>query len=124
MQETLNALDTLLEKDQTLHQIDLRGDATGFFQSGFLITSLHHFLSWMTIFPPWTISGAGDQRNGILIIAKAASLIGGDNFGRRCVFNSGAMVVHLGYSVVSYPRKITRQELSKTVRSLSLILWS
>lgn len=122
MQETIAALDTLLEKDQTLHQLDLRGDATGFFQSGFLITSLHHFLSWFTIFPPWTISGAGDLRNTILIIARAAAAIGGDNFGRRYVFDGGKTVVHLGYSVVSYPNKITRQQLSKTVRPLLVVL--
>ena len=115
MSETLTALDTLFEKDQTLHQLDIRGDGTGFFQSGFLITSLHHFLSWFTIFPPWTISGTGDLRNTILIIARASSLIGGDNSGRRYVFDGGKTVIHLGYSVVSYPKKISRQQLSKTV---------
>lgn len=34
--------DVLVVED-TLHQLDIRGDGTGWFQSGFLITSLHHW---------------------------------------------------------------------------------
>lgn len=33
----------ILTIDDTLHQLDIRGDGTGWFQSGFLITSLHHW---------------------------------------------------------------------------------
>lgn len=33
----------ILIVDDTLHQLDIRGDGTGWFQSGFLITSLHHW---------------------------------------------------------------------------------
>lgn len=93
----------------------MRGDGTGFLQSGFLITSLHHFLSWFTLFPPWHYSGAGDLRNGIMLIGSAAKLIGGDNFLRRYVFGNGKVVVHLGYSVVVFKDEISKSQLSKTV---------
>jgi hypothetical protein len=33
----------VLKVEDTLHQLDIRGDGTGWFQSGFLITSLHHW---------------------------------------------------------------------------------
>ena len=54
-----------LTLEETTHQLDIRGDGTGFFQSGFLFTSIHHWGSWFTLFPPWHESGAGDLRNGV-----------------------------------------------------------
>lgn len=110
-------LPTLLTLDQTLHQLDIRGDSTGFFQSGFLITSLHHWASWFTLFPPWHEMGLGDVRKTIKTIGMASKLLGGDNFGRRYVFETGKVVISLGYSVVLYAQPVTPSMLAKTVSS-------
>lgn len=79
----------VLVLDPTLHQLDIRGDSTGWFQSGFLITSLHHWGSWFTLFPPWISSGEGDQRKGISLVGRASKNVGGDNWGRRYGTSSG-----------------------------------
>lgn len=115
IEETIQSLNSLLTIDDTLHQLDVQGDGTGFFESGFLLTSIHHFLSWFRIFPSWHISGNGDLRRGVLLIGEVSKLIGGSNFGRRYVFDEGKTVVSLGYSVVSYPLvPISRSDLGKT----------
>ncbi|GAA5823926.1 hypothetical protein JCM5353_007339 [Sporobolomyces roseus] len=104
----------LLTVDDTLHQLDIRGDGTGFFQSGFLITSLHHWGSWFTLFPPWHETGMGDLRKGIVLVGKAAKAIGGDNWGRRYVFEEGKVVVILGYSVVIEKDPLTQGQLDQS----------
>lgn len=114
--ETLSP-SSLLTLDPTLHQLDIRGDSTGFFQSGFLITSLHHWGSWFTLFPPWHESGSGDIRKGIALVGRAAKAVGGDNWGRRSVWEGGKVVVSLGYSVVLHAVPVSREELGKSVRS-------
>ncbi|BGO99555.1 Multifunctional methyltransferase subunit TRM112 [Rhodotorula toruloides] len=103
-----------LTLEPTLHQLDIRGDGTGFFQSGFLFTSLHHWGSWFTLFPPWHESGAGDLRKGITLVGKAAKAVGGDNWGRRYVFEGGKVVVALGYSVTIEAKPLTQAELDKS----------
>ncbi|GAA5844194.1 hypothetical protein JCM11251_006713 [Rhodosporidiobolus azoricus] len=103
-----------LKVDSTMHQLDIRGDGTGFFQSGFLITSLHHWGSWFTLFPPWTETGSGDLRKGITLVGKAAKAVGGDNWGRRYVFEEGKVVVNLGYSVVVEREPVAEDELAKS----------
>ncbi|SCV75013.1 BQ2448_8042 [Microbotryum intermedium] len=89
----------VLTLEDTLHQLDIRGDGTGFFQSGFLITSLHHWGSWFTIFPPWSESGSGDLRKSVSLVGRAAKAVRGDNWGRRYVSDDGKVVVSLGYSI-------------------------
>ena len=84
----------ILTLDSTLHQLDIRGDSTGWFQSGFLITSLHHWGSWFSVFPTWIESGTGDSRKGIMLLGKAGKHLGGDNFGRRygaCILPSSGV---------------------------------
>ncbi|GAA5829150.1 hypothetical protein JCM3766R1_000995 [Sporobolomyces carnicolor] len=100
--------------DDTLHQLDIRADGTGFFQSGFLITSLHHWGSWFTLFPPWHETGMGDLRKGITLVGKAAKAVGGDNWGRRYVFEEGKVVVSLGYSVVIEKDPLTLAQLDQS----------
>ncbi|CEQ42010.1 SPOSA6832_03781, partial [Sporobolomyces salmonicolor] len=95
-----------------LHQLDIRGDGTGFFQSGFLITSLHHWGSWFTLFPPWHESGAGDLRKGISLVGKAAQAVGGDNWGRRYVFEGGKVFVSLGYSITVAKEPVSESDLA------------
>ncbi|GAA5861264.1 hypothetical protein JCM1840_003134 [Sporobolomyces johnsonii] len=101
-----------LTLDETLHQLDIRGDGTGFFQSGFLITSLHHWGSWFTLFPPWHDSGAGDLRKGISLVGKAAQAVGGDNWGRRYVFEGGKAFVSLGYSITVAKEPVSESDLA------------
>lgn len=105
--------ETLIVED-TLHQLDIRGDGTGWFQSGFLITSLHHWGSWFTLFPPWHESGMGDLRKGIQLVGKAGKAVGGDNWGRRYVFEEGKVVVNLGYSVVLHAKAVSEADLAKS----------
>lgn len=100
--------------DDTLHQLDIRGDGTGWFQSGFLITSLHHWGSWFSLFPGWHESGQGDLRKGITLVGRAGKGVGGDNWGRRYVFEDGKVVVNLGYSVVVHEKRLDEAELDKS----------
>ncbi|BGP41044.1 hypothetical protein JCM10449v2_005013 [Rhodotorula kratochvilovae] len=100
--------------DDTLHQLDIRGDGTGFFQSGFLLSSVHHWGSWFTLFPPWHESGMGDLRKGIALVGKAAKAVGGDNWGRRYVFEDGKVVVALGYSVTVEAKALSMDDLDKS----------
>lgn len=108
----------ILIVEPTLHQLDIRGDSTGWFQSGFLITSLHHWGSWFTLFPPWIESGTGDQTRGIVLVGRAAKSVGGDNWGRRFVFDDGKVVLVLGYSVSVYATSLTDRVLSASVSSI------
>lgn len=103
-----------LTLDDTLHQLDIRGDGTGFFQSGFLITSLHHWGSWFSLFPPWHETGSGDLRHGITLVGKAAMAVGGDNWGRRYIFEDGKVSVNLGYSVTVELKALTESELDRS----------
>lgn len=109
-------LSTLLTLDPTLRQLDIRGDASGLFQAGFLTTSIHHWDSWYTLFPPWIEFGKGDTRKGIMLLGKVALAIGGDNFGRRLVWEEGRVVVSLGYSIVVHWKKLDEEALDKLVR--------
>ncbi|KAK4046471.1 hypothetical protein OIO90_006555 [Microbotryomycetes sp. JL221] len=104
----------ILTIDPTLHQMDIRGDGTGFFQSGFLFTSLHHWGSWFTLFPPWSETGTGDLRKQVTTVGKAAHAVNGDNWQRRYVFENGKVVVNLGYSVVLEAKAVTESELDKS----------
>lgn len=109
-----------LTLEETSHQLDIRGDGTGFFQSGFLFTSIHHWGSWFTLFPPWHESGAGDLRNGVGLVGKAAKAVGGDNWGRRYLFEAGRVVVALGYSVTVEAKALTEEDAAKSVRAFFL----
>lgn len=103
-----------LTLEETMHQLDIRNDGTGFFQSGFLFTSIHHWGSWFTLFPPWHESGAGDLRNGVGLVGKAAKAVGGDNWGRRYLFEAGRVVVALGYSVAIEAKALTEEDAAKS----------
>ncbi|KAM0786496.1 hypothetical protein ACM66B_001954 [Microbotryomycetes sp. NB124-2] len=107
-------VEDILTIDPTLHQMDIRGDGTGFFQSGFLFTSIHHWGSWFTLFPPWSETGTGDLRKQVTIVGKAAKAVNGDNWQRRYVFENGKVVVNLGYSVVLEAKTLTESELEKS----------
>ena len=102
--------------EPTLHQLDIRGDATGWFQSGFRLTSVQHWSSWYSLFPPWHPSGEGDLRKGIRMLGRAAVGVGGDNWGRRYAFDGGKVVVVLGYSVTIYDQPVSKSDMTQTVR--------
>lgn len=97
-------ISSLLTLEPTLHQLDLEKDVTGFFQSGFRFSSFHNWSGPYSFFPAWIESGSNggnDNRKGMKLIGGAIRYLGGDNFGRRYVFDQGRVVVHLGYSIVS-----------------------
>lgn len=116
----LVTLRTLLTVESTLHQLDVRGNADGFFQSGFKITSLHHFFSWFTLLPSWHPIHAYDPRDAVGLIGKASEAVGGDNWSRRYIFGNGSAIVALGYSIVLYKEPVTEQQLGETVRPCPL----
>lgn len=116
---TSSTIPELLKVEDSLHQLDIRGDSTGWFQSGFLITSLHHWGSWFTLFPPWIKSGEGDQTRGVKLVGRAAKSVGGDNWGRRYVFGDGNIVVVIGYSVTVYQVPMTKGTMAQSVRLIS-----
>lgn len=62
----------------------------------------------------------GDLRKGIVLVGKAAKAIGGDNWGRRYVFEEGKVVINLGYSVVVEKDPLTQGQLDQSVRSIPL----
>lgn len=64
----------------------------------------------------------GDLRKGITLIGKAAKAIGGDNWGRRYVFEEGKVVVNLGYSIVIEKDPLTLAQLDQSVRLLNTLL--
>jgi len=64
----------------------------------------------------------GDLRKGIVLVGKAAKAVGGDNWGRRYVFEEGKVVVNLGYSVVIEKDPLTQGQLDQSVRSLSFLV--
>lgn len=63
----------------------------------------------------------GDLRKGITLIGKAAKAIGGDNWGRRFVFEEGKVVVSLGYSIVIEKDPLTLGQLDQSVSSIPSI---
>lgn len=99
--------------EPSLHQIDIRGDATGYFQSAYKILSMTHWSSWYALFPNWLASGHGDARKSVALIGRAAAGVGGDNWRRRFVFDNGRIVVVLGYSVTIYDQALTADDLSR-----------
>jgi len=109
---------SIMHVEDTLHQMDLRDDVSGFFQSGFLITTLHHWASWYWLFPIWhpTIRDR-DLRDSILLVGTLAKAIGGDNWLRRYVFDDGKVVVHLGFSIVIYANKQTPEDLAASEKT-------
>lgn len=111
-------IERLLTIDATLHQLDIRGDSTGFFQSGFRFSSFHHWESWYTFFPSW--SETADARDGVILVGKAAGLLGGDNWGRRYLFEGGRIAIHLGYSIVVESIPLTIQDLGQSVKFSSV----
>lgn len=50
-------------------------------------------------------------------MGRAAGAVGGDNYGRRYVFEEGKVVISLGYSVSVYEEGLTASQLSKAVSS-------
>ncbi|CEQ42725.1 SPOSA6832_04572, partial [Sporobolomyces salmonicolor] len=109
--------------------VDLRGDATGYLNSGqapfmtlqYVVVSFplpalagspasvhSHWASWLDLIP---------NREGIDVIkllSSAASIVGGPNFLRRWVFDGGLVTVALGYSVTVHREALTEEDLGRT----------
>lgn len=62
----------------------------------------------------------GDLRKGITLVGKAAKAVGGDNWGRRFVFEEGKIVVNLGYSIVVEKDPLSLGQLDQSVSRRSL----
>ena len=94
--ECINLLtDTKLTNERDLHQIDLDGDLSGFYESGRLPISLHH----------WKTRGGGHDINGKGVSLPKMHLVAdvcGDCFLQRWQFGDD-MVLTNGYSISFYP---------------------
>lgn len=98
--------ETVVTQLTSLHQLDLPGDGTGFFQSGFPFLSLHH------LWHGWTDAFAREHKtsfdrpdnalNHLLLLQQAARILGGDNFMRRSVYDNGRELLTLGYTVTRF----------------------
>ncbi|GAA5907959.1 hypothetical protein JCM5296_000771 [Sporobolomyces johnsonii] len=102
-------LEMLVEEVPAMRQMDLRGDATGYLNSGQApFMTLHHWAGWLDLIP---------KREGIDVIkllSSAASIVGGPNFLRRWVFDGGLVAVALGYSVTIHRDALTEEDLGRT----------
>ncbi|GAA6021818.1 hypothetical protein JCM11491_003887 [Sporobolomyces phaffii] len=105
-------LEDLVEETSSMRQMDIRGDATGYLTSGRTpFMSLHHWASWLNLIP---------DRNplpSITLFSRAASILGGPNFLRRFIFDSGSVEVVLGYAVTLYREPLRVEDLAATEHS-------
>jgi hypothetical protein len=74
--------------DMDLHQMDLKGDVSGFFESGRRSLSLHHWRSWFDVDMP--------------AVALVSEICGDEGILMRWEFESD-VVLSNGFSVVRYP---------------------
>ncbi|GAA5846535.1 hypothetical protein JCM3766R1_002522 [Sporobolomyces carnicolor] len=105
-------LENLVEEIPSMRQMDIRGDATGYLTSGRApFMSLHHWASWLDLIP--------DRKplSSITLFSRAASILGGTNFLRRFIFDSGSVEVVLGYAVTLYREPLKEPDLGATEHS-------
>ncbi|GAA6064008.1 hypothetical protein JCM10212_001403 [Sporobolomyces blumeae] len=100
------SLDNLVEEVPAMRQMDIRGDATGYLTSGRApFMSLHHWASWLNLIPDRT------PLSSIKLFSRAASIVGGPNFLRRFLFDSGKVEVTLGYAVTLHREALRDEDL-------------
>jgi len=115
--------ETVVTQLTSLHQLDLPGDGTGFFQSGFPFLSLHHLWhGWTDAFArehQTSFQGPDNALNHLLLLQQAAQILGGDNFMRRGVYNDGREMVTLGYTVVRFDVPLRREDFRSIEKTWS-----
>ncbi|GAA5953889.1 hypothetical protein JCM3765_000680 [Sporobolomyces pararoseus] len=105
-------LEDLVEEIPSMRQMDIRGDATGYLTSGRTpFMSLHHWASWLNLIPE------RKPLPSITLFSRAASVLGGPNFLRRFIFDSGSVEVVLGYAVTLYREPLAQEDLGATEHS-------
>ncbi|GAA5900667.1 uncharacterized protein JCM6883_002916 [Sporobolomyces salmoneus] len=105
-------LENLVEEIPSMRQMDIRGDATGYLTSGRApFMSLHHWASWLSLIP------GRKPLPSITLFSRAASILGGSNFLRRFIFDSGSVEVVLGYAVTLYREPLQDGDLGATEHS-------
>jgi hypothetical protein len=82
--------------DEGLNQMDIKGDISGWFESGRQMLSMHHWRSWFSVDMP--------------SVARISQVIGDEGILMRWVFK-GDTVLSNGFSIVEYPKGIKRKEL-------------
>ncbi|WAR56902.1 hypothetical protein PtB15_7B755 [Puccinia triticina] len=107
--------ETVVTQLTSLHQLDLPGDGTGFFQSGFPFLSLHHLWhGWTDAFArehQTSFDRSDNALNHLLLLQQAAQILGGDNFMRRAVYDDGRELVTLGYTVTRFDVPLRREDM-------------
>lgn len=104
----------VVEEFPGLSQMDMKGDSSGFLQSGnpFPFQTIHHWGNWLELIPGQ--GGRGhDQLDIIDLFKKGVDAIGGHNMLRRFVFDEGSVVWTSGYSVVVYETPLSEEDLEK-----------
>ncbi|TIB66813.1 hypothetical protein E3Q16_04371 [Wallemia mellicola] len=94
--------------EKGLHQLDLPGNAEGFFQSGQPFISVHHLINgWSDVIPSYFPKYMSEDWTAIKIILRAAKFLGGDNLFRRFAFDGGRTLVTLGHSIIVFRETLT-----------------
>ncbi|KAM0753643.1 hypothetical protein T439DRAFT_310430 [Meredithblackwellia eburnea MCA 4105] len=101
------SLEFVVEEVPGLSQMDMRGDASGFLSSGDRLLTLHHWASWLSLFP--NTSGI----DAVTLLGRASDLIGGQNMFQRWVFDEGRTVFTAGYSVMVHRDALSNDDLRR-----------
>ncbi|GAA95859.1 glycosyltransferase family 31 protein [Mixia osmundae IAM 14324] len=105
-----DSLEQTVTVELGMHQMDFRGDPSGFYQSGMPFLTLHHVNAaiWG---PPIPKEYERSMFEVTELLLQAAEALGGDNFGRRYMFADGKQLMVVGYSLTEYSHPLTPSDL-------------
>ncbi|CAF1357384.1 unnamed protein product [Adineta ricciae] len=102
-----------LLRNTRFHQMDIRGDATGYFESGIQgLVTIHHMFSWWSPVPAWLSEDKED------IVARFYQAYRSTNFSylKRYVWVDSeynkTLVLTLGYSITVYNQLLKFEEIN------------
>ncbi|GAA5980765.1 hypothetical protein JCM11641_002637 [Rhodosporidiobolus odoratus] len=101
---------TVTTEQRGLHQFDVPGDATGMFQSGIPLLSMHHFMGggWVHLYAYGTTHTDMQQ---IVRLRDAAAFLGGDNMFNRYVFGNGKWLLVNGYTITYFEEALKQEHM-------------
>lgn len=92
--------------DERLNQMDIHDDASGYFESGRRMLTVHHWRSWFDV--------------NVAAAANVSRVTGNEGIFQRWSFDSdassnegGMVVLSNGYSITEYPEGISGEDLAK-----------
>ncbi|CAF1561281.1 unnamed protein product [Adineta ricciae] len=102
-----------LSRDVKFHQMDIRGDATGYFESGIQgLVSIHHMFSWWSPVPGWVSEDKEDIVDRFYQAYRSTSF----SYLKRYIWidweYNETLVLTLGYSVTIYKQTLTSEQIT------------